>query len=53
MKGSFPDSFGSRWGSGSAVYYPLSIFAGHRKDHENDNEAEKEWNPVDIMVPVR
>ena len=53
MKGSCRDSFGSRWGSARAVHYPLSFFAGHRKDHENDKEAEKEWNPVDIVVPVR
>ena len=36
-----------------AVYCPFRFLAGHRLDHENDNQAEKEWNPMDIMVPVR
>ena len=32
---------------------PFPFLAGHRLDHENDIEAEKKWNPVDIMAPVR
>ena len=35
------------------VYCPFPFLAGHSLDHENDHEAEKEWNPLDIMVPVR
>lgn len=52
-EGQFSTQFRVRTGSDRAVYYPVSFFAGHRLDHENDNEAEKEWNPVDIVVPVR
>ena len=51
MKDSFPDSFRSRWGPAGLFTILIPFLAGHRLDHENDN-AEREWNPVDIVVPV-
>lgn len=31
---------------------PFPFLAALKLSHDNDNKAEKEWNPVDIMVPV-
>ena len=53
QEGKFSRYFQVQTGVRQDFYCPFPFLAGHSIDHGNDDEAEKEWNPVDIMVPVR